>query len=69
MTFDQLLNYFDGQSYREIEKQTGISLAQLTYYKQHGIPEGRQAISELQTRGKLKADVQPLIKLEDVEHG
>lgn len=69
MTFSDLLNHFDGQSYRDIEKQTGISLAQLTYYKKHGIPEGRQAILELQTGGKLKADVPQLIKLEDVEHG
>ena len=69
MTFNDLLDYFDGQSYRDIEKQTCISLAQLTYYKQQGIPEGRQAILELQTGGKLKADVPPLIKLEDLEHG
>ncbi|MGO2507176.1 MAG: hypothetical protein ACTH7L_13840 [Psychrobacter alimentarius] len=65
MTFDDLLNYFEGQSYRDIEKQTGISLAQLTYYKQHGIPEGRQAILELQTGGKLKADYSPLRQLEE----
>ena len=69
MTFDDLLGYFDGQSYRDIEKQTGISLAQLTYYKNNGIPEGRQAILELQTEGKLKADVPPLIKLQELEHG
>ncbi|NYR09575.1 hypothetical protein [Psychrobacter sp. BI730] len=67
MTFDQLLNYFDGQSYRDIEKQTGIALAQLTYYKNHGIPEGRQAILEIQTGGALKANVTPLVKLEDLE--
>lgn len=66
MTFDDLLDYFEGQSYRDIEKQTGISLAQLTYYKQHGIPEGRQAILELQTGGKLKADIP---KLKELEHG
>lgn len=67
MTFDDLLSYFDGQSYRDIEKQTGISLAQLTYYKNNGIPEGRQAILEIQTGGVLKADVAPLVKLEDLE--
>lgn len=65
MTFDDLLNHFEGQSYRDIEKQTGISLAQLTYYKQHGIPEGRQAILEIQTNGKLKADIPKLKNLED----
>ena len=69
MTFDDLLSYFDGQSYRDIEKQTGISLAQLTYYKNNGIPEGRQAILEIQTNGVLKADVSPLIKLKELEHG
>lgn len=65
MTFDDLLNYFDGQSYRDIEKQTGISPAQLTKYKNDGIPEGRQAILEIQTNGMLKADVPPLTKLEE----
>lgn len=65
MTFDDLLKYFDGQSYRDIEKQTGISKAQLTNYKNEGIPTGRQAILEIQTRGKLKADVPKLIKLEE----
>lgn len=66
MTFDDLLDYFDGQSYRDISKQLGVPIGQLTYYKQNGIPEGRQAILEIQTNGKLKADIP---KLKDLEHG
>lgn len=65
MTFDELLDYFDGQSYRDISKQLGVPIGQLTYYKQNGIPEGRQAIIEIQTNGKLKADIPKLIKLEE----
>ncbi|MBE0440576.1 hypothetical protein ACTXMF_10735 [Psychrobacter celer] len=65
MTFDDLLDYFDGQSYRDISKQLGVPIGQLTYYKQNGIPEGRQAIIELQTNGDLKADIPKLIKLEE----
>jgi len=65
MTFDELLDYFDGQSYRDISKQLGVPIGQLTYYKQNGIPEGRQAIIEIQTNGKLKSDIPKLIKLEE----
>lgn len=65
MTFDDLQDYFKGQSYEDIKKQTGISKSQLTNYKNEGIPTGRQAILEIQTNGMLKADVPPLMKLEE----
>lgn len=61
MTFKELIEHFDGQSYRVIGKKLGIPYSNLTYYKKHGIPAGRQAIIEIQTDKKLRADL-PSIK-------
>ena len=60
MTFKELIKHFDGQSYRAIGKKLGIPYSNLTYYKKHGIPAGRQAIIEIQTNKKLKADLPPI---------
>ena len=57
MTFDDLIKHFDGQSYRFIGKKLGIAHSSLTSYKKNGIPAGRQAIIEIQTQRKLKADI------------
>lgn len=57
MTFEELINHFDGHSYRFIGKKLGIAHSSLTRYKKNGIPAGRQAIIEIQTERKLKADI------------
>lgn len=57
MTFEELTNHFEGLSYREIAKRIGVAHSQLSYYKDNGIPKGRQAIIELKTNGKLKANL------------
>lgn len=54
MTFDELKAHFDGQSYRKIAKSLGVSPSQLTYYKKHGIPLGRQVMISQKTDGALK---------------
>lgn len=58
MTYNELIKHFDGKSLREIAKEVGLkSHSPLDFYKQHGIPKGRQAIIELKTNGALKADI------------
>jgi len=58
MTYNELIKYFEGKSLREIAKEIGLkSHSPLDFYKQHGIPTGRQAIIELKTNGALKADI------------
>lgn len=57
MTYQELIDYFDGLPLREIAKQIGLrSHSPLDFYKRQGIPHGRQAIIELRTNGALKAD-------------
>lgn len=54
MTFEDLKAHFGNASYRKIAKTLGISPSQLTYYRKHGIPLGRQVLISEQTNGKLK---------------
>lgn len=57
MTFDELKKYFVGKSYRQIAKELKVSPSQLTYYKNHGIPLGRQVLISEKTGGKLKISI------------
>lgn len=57
MTFEELMSYFGNKPYREIAEKLDISPSQLTYYKQHGIPLGRQVLISEKTGGKLKISI------------
>jgi hypothetical protein len=54
MTVDDLRSGFG--TYRSISKSIGVSPSQLTEWSKRGIPLARQALIEIQTDGKLKAD-------------
>lgn len=57
MTFDDVRTHFGNAPYREIAKKLNISPSQLTYYRKHGIPLGRQVLISEQTNGKLKISI------------
>lgn len=58
MTYEDLLNHYQGMTLRQIAKEIGLKgHSPLDFYRQHGIPIGRQAIIEVRTKGALKADV------------
>ncbi len=56
MTFEELRTHFHGKNYRDIAKAIDVSPSQLTYYKKHGIPLGRQVLISEKTDGILKVD-------------
>ena len=57
MIFKKLIKHFDCHSYQTIGRKLGIPHSNLNYYKKHGLPAGRQAIIEIQTDKKRKADL------------
>lgn len=56
VTYQQLIAYFKT---REIAAdECGVSRQLLYHWEKHGIPPGRQALIQIQTRGRLRADNQ-----------
>jgi hypothetical protein len=57
MKTDDLKQHFCCKTRRELSKKTGFSEVTLWKWQKHGIPPRTQATFEVQTKGKLKADI------------
>ncbi len=60
MKTHDLMKHFGCKTKKELSQKTGFSGVTLWKWEKHGIPPSTQAIFEIQTNGKLKADLQPL---------
>jgi hypothetical protein len=57
MKIDDLKQHFCCKTRRELSKKTGFSEVTLWKWGKQGIPPRTQATFEVQTKGKLKADI------------
>ena len=55
-----LMRYFKCKTKRELSFKTGYSEVTLWKWEKKGIPPRTQAVFELTTKGKLKADLETL---------
>jgi len=60
MNTSDLKVYFKCKTRRDLSKKTGFSEVTLWKWENNGIPPRTQATFEVQTKGKLKADLQAL---------
>lgn len=60
MTIDQLHQFFKTKTDLELANVLCVSKGMLSRYRSGGIPLSRQALIEIQTKGKLKADREQL---------
>lgn len=63
MTIDDLRKFFRVDSDFEISQKLKLSKGTISKWRSRGIPVEQQAIIQIQTNGKLKADIQPLQEL------
>lgn len=60
MKTHDLMKHFGCKTKKELSQKTGYSSVTLWKWGKYGIPLSTQATFEVQTSGKLKADLQPL---------
>lgn len=53
-----LMNHYECKTRRDLSQKTGFSEVTLWKWSKFGIPLKTQALLQLQTNGKLKADIQ-----------
>ena len=63
MTLDDVKQYFGFEKDCEVAKLFGIKPPAVSKWRDTGIPDGRQAMLELASKGELKADDHVLAKL------
>lgn len=61
MNISDLMNYHDCKNKKELSKKTGYSTVTLWKWENNGIPARTQAVLQVKTKGKLKADPEVLI--------
>ncbi|MFW1784331.1 hypothetical protein ACG9XL_07955 [Acinetobacter nosocomialis] len=61
MNISDLMNYHDCKNKKELSKKTGYSTVTLWKWENNGIPARTQAVLQVKTKGKLKADLEVLI--------
>lgn len=54
MDYDDVIRHFKTPG--EAADALGLTRAAISYWRTHGIPVGRQALIQLQTKGRLRAD-------------
>ncbi|CAM0710936.1 MULTISPECIES: hypothetical protein [Acinetobacter calcoaceticus/baumannii complex] len=60
MNISDLMNYHDCKNKKELSKKTGYSTVTLWKWENNGIPARTQAVLQVKTKGKLKADLEVL---------
>lgn len=60
MNISDLMNYHDCKNKKELSKKTGYSTVTLWKWENNGIPARTQAVLQVKTKGKLKADLEEL---------
>ncbi|EPQ7329996.1 hypothetical protein [Acinetobacter baumannii] len=60
MNISDLMNYHDCKNRKELSKKTGYSTVTLWKWEHNGIPPRTQAVLQVKTKGKLKADLEAL---------
>ncbi|EXF17936.1 hypothetical protein OHW01_00125 [Acinetobacter baumannii] len=60
MKISDLMTYHDCKSRKELSEKTGYSTVTLWKWENNGIPARTQAVLQVKTKGKLKADLQAL---------
>lgn len=56
MTLQDLIDFYDCETQLQLSEKINVSRVTLWKWKKFGIPFRTQAIFEVQTKGKLKAD-------------
>jgi DNA-binding transcriptional regulator YdaS (Cro superfamily) len=64
MDVNDVVQFFGTAS--EAARRLGVTRAAVSIWQRRGIPPGRQALIQLQTRGKLRAEDQRLVPKIDV---
>ncbi len=54
------MTYHDCKNRKELSEKTGYSTVTLWKWENNGIPARTQAVLQVKTKGKLKADLQAL---------
>lgn len=57
MNTQDLMNFYGCKTRRELSQKVGFSEVTLWKWSEHGIPLRTQALLQLQSKGKLKADL------------
>ncbi|MDN8266403.1 hypothetical protein QZK22_00960 [Acinetobacter baumannii] len=60
MNLSDLMTYHDCKNKKELSKKTGYSTVTLWKWENNGIPARTQAVLQVQTNGKLKANLDVL---------
>lgn len=60
MTLDQVKQHYKVTTNKDLTSLVGKSKGTLTLWGANGIPPGEQAIIQIRTKNKLKADLPPL---------
>ncbi|MDA3500749.1 hypothetical protein MKL32_03865 [Acinetobacter sp. AOR34_HL] len=60
MKISDLMNYHDCKNRKELSKKIGYSTVTLWKWEHQGIPLTTQAVLQVKTKGKLKADLQAI---------
>ena len=60
MNISDLMNYHDCKNKKELSKKTGYSTVTLWKWENNGIPARTQAVLQVKTKGKLKAELEVL---------
>lgn len=60
MKISDLMTYHDCKNRKELSEKTGYSTVTLWKWEHNGIPAKTQAVLQVKTKGKLKADLQAL---------
>lgn len=63
MTLDDVKKYYGFENDRDVARMFGIKPPAVSKWRDTGIPDGRQAMLELASRGQIKADDHVLEKL------
>ncbi|MDR7655521.1 hypothetical protein [Acinetobacter junii] len=60
MKISDLMTYHDCKNRKELSEKIGYSTVTLWKWEHNGIPARTQAVLQVKTKGKLKADLQAL---------
>lgn len=58
MRVDDLQLYFGVKTDKALTKYLNVSTSTISKWRKSGIPERRQALIEIQTKGRLKANIE-----------
>lgn len=58
MTVSELMKFYKVKNQSQLAKKIGRGRTTITDWKNHGIPPRTQALFEIKTAGKLKADLE-----------